>query len=48
MLLQNGVEKPGDLDGIVYTAYDEAGAWKFQLVKELKCAGYKVSADSLL
>lgn len=47
-LLQDGVSKPGDLDGIVYTAYDAARAWRFELVKELKNAGYKVSADALL
>lgn len=47
-LLQDGVSKPGDLDGIVYTAYDAAHAWRFELVKELKNAGYKVSADALL
>lgn len=47
-LLQDGVSKPGDLDGIVYTAYDAAHAWRFELVKELKNAGYKVSADQIL
>ena len=47
-LLQEGVSKPGDLDGIVYTAYDSSGAWRFELVKELKAAGYPVSADALL
>ncbi len=47
-LLQDGVAKPGDLDGIVYTTYDAARAWRFELVKELKNAGYKVSADVLL
>ena len=48
LLLQEGVAKPGDLDGIVYTAYDSAGAWRFGLVKELKAAGYMVSADAIL
>lgn len=48
LLLQDGVAKPGDLDGIVYTAYDAAHAWRFELVKELKNAGYKVSADQVL
>lgn len=48
LLLQEGVAKPGDLDGIVYTAYDAAHAWRFELVKELKNAGYKVSADQVL
>ena len=47
-LLQDEVAKPGDLDGIVYTAYDTARAWRFELVKELKNAGYKVSADQVL
>lgn len=47
-LLQDGVTKPGDLDGIVYTAYDVSRAWRFELVKELKNAGYKVSADQIL
>lgn len=47
-LLQEGVAKPGDLDGIVYTSYDTAMAWRFELVKELKNAGYRVSADQVL
>ena len=47
-LLQDGVAKPGDLDGIVYTAYDATRAWRFELVKELKHAGYIVSADQVL
>lgn len=47
ILLQEGVEKPGDLDGIVYTPYDTAGAWNIKLVKELKVAGYDVDANKL-
>ncbi len=47
-LLQDGVSKPGDLDGVVYTPYDSVHAWRFELVKELKNAGYEVSADALL
>ena len=47
-LIQSGVAKPGDLDGLVYTPYDDLGAWKMKLVKELKGAGYKVSADALV
>lgn len=48
LLLEDGVEKPGDMDGVVYTNYDEGGAWRLDLVKELKDCGYAVSADSLL
>lgn len=47
-LLQDGVAKPGDLDGIVYTTYEATNSWRFELVKELKNAGYKVSADEIL
>jgi len=47
LLLENGVEKPSDLDGIVYTNIDEKGYWKYELVKELKEIGYNVSADNL-
>lgn len=47
-LLQDGVAKPGDLDGLVYTSYDAVGAWKFGLVKELKASGYDVDANKVL
>lgn len=47
LLLEQGVEKPGDLDGIVYTPMDSHDGWKLKLVKELKAAGYPVSADNL-
>jgi len=47
LLLEQGVEKPGDLDGIVYTPMDSHEGWKLKLVKELKAAGYSVSADNL-
>ena len=47
LLLDKGVEKPGDLDGIVYTPIDEHDAWKYKLCDELKAAGYDVSKDKL-
>lgn len=47
-LLENGVEKPGDLDGIVYTPIDSKDAWKMDLVKELKTCGYNITADKLI
>lgn len=48
LLLAEGVEKPGDLDGIVYTPIDVHDGWKLKLVKELKVCGYNVSADKLM
>lgn len=47
LLLDKDVEKPGDLDGIVYTPIDDHDAWKHKLVKEMKAVGYSVSADNL-
>jgi len=47
LLLEEGVDKPGDLDGIVYVPIDNADGWKLKLVRELKAAGYSVSADDL-
>lgn len=47
-LLQDKVEKPGDIDGVVYTPIDVAGVWKFSLVKELKASGYIVDANEIM
>ena len=33
-LLQEKVEKPGDIDGVVYIPIDKGGVWKYSLVKE--------------
>lgn len=46
-LLEEGVENPSDLEGIVYTPIDSKDSWKLDLVQELQAAGYKVSADKL-
>lgn len=47
LLLQDGVERPSDLQGVVYTSLDKDGVWKYKLVKELKEQGFNISADSL-
>ena len=41
------VELMSDYQGIVYKIFDQEGAWRLKLVKELKAIGYNVSADSL-
>ena len=48
LLLEDGVEKPGDLDGIVYTPIDSEGMWKIKLAKRLKAVGYKVNIDAII
>ena len=44
----NDLEVPSDFNGVVYTQYDDAGNWKFELVRELKAAGYDVDANALI
>ena len=47
VFLDSGVEEPGDVRGIVYTAIDRAGAWKMHLARELTSAGYEVDWSGL-
>lgn len=47
-LYSKGVELPSDIHGLLYVPLDEAGNWKFSIVKELKEAGYEVDANRLL
>ena len=46
-LVKNGVETPNDISGVVYIDFDEKGAWKFELAKNLKNAGYAVDMNLL-
>ena len=36
------IEKPSDFDGIIYLPYDNKGAWKHKLIKELKVAKFYI------
>lgn len=48
LLMESGVEKPGDLDGIIYTPVDSEGVWKFKLAKRLDAVGYSVNMKAIL
>ncbi len=48
ILKKDEVEEPSDFSGIVYEPYDSKGAWKMQLVKELKAAGFSVDANKIM
>jgi predicted nucleotide-binding protein len=41
------VEIPSDYAGVAYTDFDALGAWKVQLVRELKAAGFEVDANKV-
>ena len=37
-VVEEGVEIPGDLSGVVYVPYDDKGQWRFNVVAEMKAA----------
>jgi predicted nucleotide-binding protein len=39
VLLQEGIEIPSDISGVLYIAIDPAGSWKIKLARELSIAG---------
>ena len=43
VLLHPEVEKPSDIDGIAYITFDDAGAWKTELFRELEHAHIHVN-----
>ncbi len=43
VLLGEGVEKPSDIDGLVYIPLDAGGAWRQELGKDLEAAGVQVN-----
>lgn len=47
-LVKGNVEVPSDLNGIVYVAYDDAGAWKIEVSKEMQSVGLEPNIDSLM
>lgn len=47
VLLEAGVEKPSDIDGLVYISLDQHGAWKQSLAKELENAGIQVDRSRI-
>ncbi len=46
-LVKGKVEKPGDIDGVIYTDMDDQDGWKIQLCKNMKAAGLDVDMNKL-
>lgn len=46
-LLKDGIEMPSDYVGTVYINWDLANAWKFELAKELRAAGYDIDLNKI-
>ncbi|WP_353175812.1 nucleotide-binding protein [Delftia acidovorans] len=47
-LVEQPIELPNDISGVVYINLDEANAWHLQLSKEMKQAGYSIDMNSLI
>lgn len=43
ILKKDSMDIPSDLQGLVYLSYDPNGAWKLDLIEELRAVGYNVS-----
>ena len=48
ILFEEGAELPSDLGGLLYIPFDDRGAWKVTLARELKAASIEVDANKLL
>lgn len=48
LLKKGAVDIPSDLQGILYQDYDEHGAWRIKLLKEMKAVGISVDIDSVV
>jgi len=42
-LVKGNIETPNDISGVVYVDLDYAGAWKYQVAKELEYCGYVIN-----
>lgn len=47
ILYEDGVSLPSDIQGMVYIKLDSAGAWQYQLARELRKAGFSADANRL-
>ena len=47
MILEDGVEEPGDITGVLYIPIDKNGAWKLRVAKEMKNVGLNVDLNKL-
>lgn len=44
-LLEEGVEQPGDLQGVIYKQLDAGGVWKYHIADEMKAIGLEVDKN---
>ena len=47
-LMEDGIECPNDISGVLYIKYQENNSWKLELAQELKKAGYQIDLNKLI
>lgn len=47
-VVKGNLEKPNDISGVVYETFDDAGAWKFKLAREMKASGCEIDMNSII
>jgi predicted nucleotide-binding protein len=47
-IVKGNIEKPNDISGVVYETFDDAGAWKFKLAKEMKVSGCEIDMNRII
>ena len=47
-LAKGDIERPSDLDGLLYVPLDDSDGWRMRLLRELKVAGFNVDANRAL
>ena len=47
-LVEEGVEVPGDLSGVVYITLDAAKRWQFDVAREMRACGLQVDLNKLM
>jgi len=47
-LYENGVEIPSDYDGVLFIPFDEAGAWRLRMARELRAVGLNVDLNNIV
>jgi predicted nucleotide-binding protein len=46
-LLENGIEQPGDLQGVIYKKIDGSGLWKYDIAREMHAVGIHVDFNNI-
>jgi predicted nucleotide-binding protein len=46
-LVVDDIEKPSDISGLLYVAWDDAGAWKNRIAGEMRAAGLPIDMNRL-